>query len=109
MAFPATRMRRLRKTGVLRGAAVRLPKYTIVTGYRIVTNARGGFFDAAVKPGDRVKEGSALGTITDVHGDVVETLRAPAGSDIVLGVGTYPAAPTGGWLLELGSGLTEAP
>ena len=99
----------LRKTGVLRGAAVRLPKYTIVTGYRIVTNARGGFFDAAVKPGDRVKEGSALGTITDVHGDVVETLRAPAGSDIVLGVGTYPAAPTGGWLLELGSGLTEAP
>ena len=99
----------LRKTGVLRGAAVRLPRYTIVTGYRIVTNARGGLFDAAVKPGDRVKEGSALGTITDVHGDIVETLRAPAGSDIVLGVGTYPAAPTGGWLLELGSGLTEAP
>src|SRR2546427_12980505 len=57
----------------------------------------------------RVKEGSALGTITDVHGDLVETLRAPAGSDIVLGVGTYPAAPTGGWLLELRGGLTEAP
>jgi len=39
----------------------------------------------------------------------VETMRAPAGSDIVLGVSTYPATPTGGWLLELGSGLTEAP
>jgi len=99
----------LRKVGVVRGGPVRLPKYTVVTGYRIVTNARGGFFDAAVKPGDRVKEGSVLGTITDVYGDTVETMRAPAGSDIVLGVGTYPAAPTGGWLFELGSGLTETP
>ena len=99
----------LRSAGVLAGAATRLKSYTVVTGYRIVTNARGGFFDAAVKPGDRVKEGSVLGTITDVHGDVVETLRAPAGSDIVLGVSTYPATPTGGWLFELGSGLTESP
>lgn len=99
----------LRQAGILPGAAARRPSYTIVDGYRIVTNARGGFFDAAVKPGERVKEGSALGTITDVHGDVVETLRAPAGSDIVLGVTTYPATPTGGWLIELGSGLTEKP
>jgi predicted deacylase len=99
----------LRKAGILPGAPPRRAAYTIVDGYRIVTNARGGFFDAVVKPGDRVKEGSALGTITDAHGDVVETMRAPAGSDIVLGVSTYPATPTGGWLFELGSGLTEKP
>ncbi len=99
----------LRKVGIVHGAAARLPKYTVVTGYRIVTNARGGFFDAAAQPGDRVKEGSVLGTITDVYGDTVETMRAPAGTDIVLGVGTYPAAPTGGWLFELGTGLTETP
>ncbi len=99
----------LRAIGILPGAATRLKSYTVVSGYRIVTNARGGFFDAAVKPGDRVKEGAVLGTITEVHGDVVETMRAPAGSDIVLGVSTYPATPTGGWLLELGSGLTETP
>jgi len=99
----------LRAAGILPGAAPRLKSYTVVTGYRIVTNARGGFFDAAVKTGDRVKEGSVLGTITDVHGDVVETMRAPSGSDIVLGVSTYPATPTGGWLFELGSGLTEGP
>ncbi len=97
----------LRKVGVLPGRPPRLPGYAIVTGYRIVTNDHGGFFDAAVKPGDRVKEGSVLGSIVDVHGDTVETLRAPAGSDIVLGVATYPAAPTGGWLIELGSGLSE--
>ena len=99
----------LRAVGILPGPATRLKSYTVVSGYRIVTNARGGFFDASVKPGDRVKEGSVLGTITDVHGDVAETMRAPAGSDIVLGVSTYPATPTGGWIFELGSGLTETP
>ncbi len=99
----------LRKIGILPGDPVHRPLYTVVDGYRIVTNARGGFFDAAVKTGDRVKEGSVLGTITDAHGDVIETMRAPAGSDIVLGVSTYPATPTGGWLFELGSGLTEKP
>ncbi len=29
------------------------------------------------------------------------------GADIVIGVSTYPAAATGGWLIELGSGLKE--
>jgi hypothetical protein len=56
-----------------------------------------------------VREGSVLGRIDDVYGDTVETLTAPAGADIVLGVSTYPAAPTGGWLLELGTGWSEAP
>jgi predicted deacylase len=99
----------LHKVGVLPGDPPRPSIHRIVTGYRIVTNTRGGFFEAAVKPGDRVREGSVLGTIRDVYGDTAETLTAPAGADIVLGVSTYPAAPTGGWLLELGSGLREAP
>jgi predicted deacylase len=43
------------------------------------------------------------------YGDTVETLLAPAGAEIVLGVNTYPATPTGGWLLELGTGLTVVP
>jgi predicted deacylase len=81
--------------------------FTTVTGYKIVTNARGGFFEASVKPGDRVHEGSELGRIVNVYGDLVETLTAPAGTDIVLGVSTYPAAATGGWLFELGTGLRE--
>ncbi len=96
----------LRKAGVLPGEPARPGSFTVVTGYRIVTNARGGFFEAAVKPGDRVREGATLGKILDVYGDTVETLTAPPGSEIVLGVSTYPAAPTGGWLIELGSGLT---
>ena len=99
----------LRKVGILPGEPARVAAYTVVTGYRIVTNSRGGFFEAAVKPGDPIQEGSVLGRIFNVYGDNVETLTAPAGSQIVLGVSTYPATPTGGWLFELGTGLTTAP
>ena len=99
----------LRRVGVLPGESPRPASNVAVTGYRIVTNAHGGFFEAAVKPGDRVREGSVLGRIFDVYGDTVETITAPSGTDIVLGVSTYPAAATGGWLFELGTGLRELP
>ncbi len=99
----------LRKIGVLSGEPARPSTYTILTGYRIVTNSRGGFFEAHVKPGGRIKEGSVLGKILDAYGDTVETLTAPAGAEIVLGVSTYPAAPTGGWLFEVGTGLSQDP
>ena len=97
----------LRKVGVVPGTPVRLPVYTVVSGYRVATNAKGGFLHPAVTPGDRVTAGAVLGTVTDVYGDLVETIRAPEGSDIVLGVITYPAWASGGWLFELGSGLRE--
>jgi len=97
----------LRTMGVLPGGAPAPSPRTVITGYRIVTNAKGGFFEAAVKPGDRVREGTVLGRIFDAYGDVAETLTAPASTDIVLGVSTYPAAATGGWLFELGTGLRE--
>jgi predicted deacylase len=99
----------LRAAGVLPAGPPPPAPRAIFTGYRIVTNARGGFFEALVKPGDRVRGGVPLGRIFDAYGDVVETLTAPQGSDIVIGVSTYPAAATGGWLFELGSGLREEP
>jgi predicted deacylase len=97
----------LRKVAILPGEPARVPEYTIVTGYRIVTNSRGGFVDVSVKPGDPVHEGTVLAKILNAYGDTVETLTAPAGSEIVLGATTYPAAPTGGWLFELGTGLSR--
>jgi uncharacterized protein len=99
----------LRKVGALPGRPAAAKTYTVISGYQPVTNTRGGFFSAVVKPGDRIKEGDVLGTISDLYGDPVETIRAPAGAQIVLGVITYPAWPTGGWLLEVGSGLLESP
>ncbi|MFQ5877599.1 MAG: succinylglutamate desuccinylase/aspartoacylase family protein [Acidobacteriota bacterium] len=97
----------LRKVGVLPGRPAAVETFTILGGSRIVSNSRGGFFDAAVSPGDRISEGAALGAIVDVYGEVVETLIAPPGAEIVLGVNTYPASPTGGWLVEVGVRLTE--
>ena len=101
----------LRSAGVLPAGPPPPAPRTIFTGYRIVTNARGGFFEASVKPGDRVRAGSPLGRMIDVWGDTVETLTAPAdsGDAVVIGVSTYPAAATGGWLFELGTGLREEP
>jgi len=99
----------LGKLGMIPAASGLSPKPVTITGYRIVTNARGGFFEAAVKPCDRIREGTVLGLIVDAYGDTVETLRAPEGADVVIGVSTYPATPTGGWLLELGTGLAEKP
>ena len=94
----------LRGVGVLPGSASTRADYTVVRGYRVVTNARGGFFDAAVRPGDAVVAGGVLGTITNVFGELVETLTAPEDA-LVIGVSTYPAWPSGGWLLELGTGV----
>jgi predicted deacylase len=99
----------LRKLGVVTAGGGLAPTAVTISGYRIVTNARGGFFEAAVKPCDRIRQGTVLGLIVDAYGDTVETLRAPEGADIVIGVSTYPATPTGGWLLELGTGLAEKP
>ena len=99
----------LRAAGVLPAGPPPAAPRAIFTGYRIVTNARGGFFEALVKPGDRVRAGSPLGRMIDVWGDTVETLTAPpdSGDAVVIGVSTYPAAATGGWLFELGTGLRE--
>jgi predicted deacylase len=97
----------LRRVGVVAGSPTRRSAYTVVGGYRVATNARGGFLQPVVKPGDRVAEGDVLGTVLDTYGDTVETIRAPAGSELVLGVITYPAWATGGWLFELGSGVRE--
>ncbi|MFN8580985.1 MAG: succinylglutamate desuccinylase/aspartoacylase family protein [Gemmatimonadaceae bacterium] len=98
----------LRGVGALPGAATVLTEYHVVQGYRVVTNARGGFFDPTVKPGARVASGDPVGTISNVFGEVVETMRAPADA-IVIGVSTYPAWATGGWLIELGTGLVTRP
>jgi predicted deacylase len=97
----------LRGVGSLPGEPVRLPRYTVVRSYRIVTNARGGFFTALVRPGDVITAGMPLGTITNVFGEVVETLRAPEGAMLVIGVSTYPAWASGGWLFEVGAEVSS--
>ncbi|HXV37726.1 MAG TPA: succinylglutamate desuccinylase/aspartoacylase family protein [Myxococcota bacterium] len=98
----------LRGVGVLPGATRSSETPAVVDDYRIVTPTRGGFFYAAVEPGDAVQEGAPLGRVVDVYGDEVEVLRSPVGNAIVLGVQDHPAVASGSWVVELGILETEA-
>jgi predicted deacylase len=99
----------LRGVGILDGEAPRLDRHVVVDGYRIVTPARGGFFYALVKPGERVEEGAPLGRVVDLFGDEVEILRSPVAGAMVLGIQDYPPVASGSWAVELGTLRAEPP
>ncbi|MBS24575.1 MAG: succinylglutamate desuccinylase [Gammaproteobacteria bacterium] len=48
------------------------------------------YADPLVKTGDYVSEGTALGVITDYHGNELETVRAPASGVLLILFGTPP-------------------
>jgi len=45
---------------------------------------KSGLFHTNVKPGDILKQGQVVGTVTDLWGDVVETIYAPATGRVML-------------------------
>jgi len=47
-----------------------------------------GLFYAAVTPGQTVAQGAVIGRITDFHGVLLETIRAPFAGEILYVVGT---------------------
>lgn len=60
----------------------------------------GGFVDIDVRGGDTVSEDDRLATTTDVRGEVVEIVSAPADA-VVLAVRSHPTARPGDLLVEL--------
>lgn len=92
----------LRGVGIAPGAATRAERVDVVEEYRIVTPARGGFFHALAKPGDRLREEAPIGRVVNVYGDEVEVLGSPVGNAILLGIQDYPAVASGAWVAELG-------
>jgi uncharacterized protein len=67
---------------------------------------RAGWWDAAVASGDEVAEGSLLGTVRDLWGEVREEIRAPR-DGVVLFITTSPAVGDDGLLLGLGADLAS--
>jgi predicted deacylase len=65
---------------------------------------RAGWWDAAVRSGDEVREGELLGTVRDLWGEVHEEIRAPR-DGVVLFITTSPAVSDDGLLLGLGADL----
>ena len=92
----------LRGIGIASGAATLAERVDVVEEYRIVTPARGGFFHALAKPGDRLREGTPIGRVVNAYGDEVEVLGSPVGNAVLLGIQDYPVVATGAWVAELG-------
>ncbi len=92
----------LRGVGIVPGTPTRAERVDVVEEYRIVTPARGGFFHALAKPGDRLREGTPIGRVVNVYGDEVEVLSSPVGNALLLGIQDYPAVASGAWVAELG-------
>jgi uncharacterized protein len=80
------------------------PDMQSVGGFVWLRCEREGWWDAAVGPGDDVREGAPLGRVRDLWGDELETIRAPR-DGVVLFVTTSPAVAADGLLLGLGVDL----
>jgi predicted deacylase len=66
----------------------------------------GGWWDAAVGPGDEPAAGDVLGRMRNLWGDVLEEIVAPE-SGVILFVTSSPAVPADGLLLGLGTQLSS--
>jgi uncharacterized protein len=62
-----------------------------------------GWWDSAVQVGEDVTEGQRLGQVTDLFGDVLETVEAPA-AGVPVFLTTSPAVAKDGLLLGLAAG-----
>jgi predicted deacylase len=63
-----------------------------------------GWWEPAVRAGERVAAGGELGTLRTLHGELVERVTAPD-DGVVLFLTSSPAVAADGLLLGLGAGL----
>ena len=59
-------------------------KQTIYTSSASTYFTKTGLYHTKVKPGDLLKEGEVVGTVTDLWGEEIETIRAPATGRVLL-------------------------
>jgi predicted deacylase len=94
-------LRVLAHLGVLAGAPTLAETERLET-FVVVTTEHGGLLELVVELGERVDAGAALGVVRDLHGDVVEEVRAPL-AGVVLTRVLNPAVGTGTWAFEIGA------
>ena len=93
----------LRLLGTLPGEPVRLGDPAVHLERFIWLRSRaGGWWEPAVHAGDHVEEGDLLGTVSDLFGDQLERIEAPA-AGVPLFVTSSPAVAEDGLLLGLGA------
>lgn len=77
------------------------PRSTVLTRFEWLYSAPAGFWVAARRTGDHVREGDVLGEVRDLYGDAQQTIVAPA-DGVILFLTTSAAVPANGLLLGLG-------
>jgi predicted deacylase len=80
------------------------PEMRTVGSFVWLRCAEAGWWESAVAAGDAVAEGSLLGRVRTLHGEVLEEIHAPQ-DGVVLFLTTSPAVGADGLLLGLGADL----
>jgi predicted deacylase len=75
-------------------------RWTVVAGTYMHSPAGGCFYPTA-QAGEMVRQGDTVGIITDLWGDVLETVRAPC-DGIVVSTRTFPSIRPGEWTTFVG-------
>jgi len=83
-----------------------LPAETIMAQGLFIHAESGGFYTQAVEVHERVKAGQTLGTISDLFGQVIETIKAPY-DGIVYSKRTFPVVHSGDWTLVVAKVVDE--
>jgi predicted deacylase len=89
-----------RHLDVLEGAPDRSVDPSFHEGLDILTSDSGGFFELDVEINEPVDEGVEMASVTDLRGNVQETIEAPYDA-IVVAARTYAIARPGDWVFEL--------
>ena len=92
----------MRQLGMLNGESKIIKGQKVLTQFTPLTVRHGGLFHLLVKPGDAVAQGQTLGELTDLQGELLETLKAPM-KGIVLVVIHNPVVEPGQKVVYLGS------
>jgi predicted deacylase len=77
------------------------PRSTTITRFEWLYSRPAGFWTAALKIGQRAREGDVLGEIKDLYGDTLQIIRAPD-DGVILFLTTSAAVAANGLLLGLG-------
>lgn len=91
----------LRTIGALEGAPERVKAPMVVGSFDWLRSPAEGMFHCAVRVGQRVREGDAVGELTDLVGAPLASVTAPV-SGVVLFTVTSPAIRKDGLLLAIG-------
>lgn len=82
----------MRYLGMIEGMA-RKAEPTLLKGRTKVTVNRGGFFTMKTRVGDVLEKGGAIGTVTDLFGDVIEETTSPVNGIVVMSFPCPAVAP----------------